>query len=267
MMSFLLNPLLMLIGISIIAGILGSFIIWKRMACFTDTISHTALTAFTLSMLFNVSNVFVIFLMLATFSIFLLNTQKLYSTNTMLTMVNSAAFAVSMIAVSISPKISAEISSLLFGDILLTDAKDVIYIYILAIGIIIVTYFRWKKWLLIALNEDLAKVENINVLFIKIEFILILSMFISIIMQIIGTLLIAALIIVPTATARLFATRPLQMIVISILLCLATSVVGLITSIHLDISTSAVIVSISVVLFAISYIALSYSRRSLVIVD
>ncbi|PRD23642.1 UNVERIFIED_CONTAM: ispE [Trichonephila clavipes] len=89
---------------------------------------------------------------------------------------------------------------------------------------------RWRYWLMISINQDLAVVEKINVNFVRLEFLITLAIFIAIAAQLIGILLIAAFLLIPAASARLISKTPMQMIIVATVFSVISGISGLMLS-------------------------------------
>ena len=108
--------------------------------------------------------------------------------------------------------------------------------------VIVLLVFNWKKLLLLTLNEELAKAEGINKLAYELLFMFLIALAVSVSVQIVGVLLITSLLIIPPAIARVFSNSPITMIFSSIGVSIVSVMLGLYSSITLDVATGPAIV-------------------------
>jgi len=108
--------------------------------------------------------------------------------------------------------------------------------------VIVLLVFNWKKLLLLTLNEELAKAEGINKLAYELLFMFLIALAVSVSVQIVGVLLITSLLIIPPAIARVFSNSPITMIFSSIGVSIVSVMLGLYSSMALDVATGPAIV-------------------------
>ncbi|KLT23066.1 cation ABC transporter [Wolbachia endosymbiont of Armadillidium vulgare str. wVulC] len=262
--SFFINSLIAVVMISLVTGALGSFMIWQRLSYLGDSLSHSSLLGIALALIFNISPSVSIMLIAIMFAILLsLNFNKLYSADTVLNIVTNVVLSSSLILMSFLPSGNNSIISSLFGDILMIDQSDIISIFLTSLIVTLILIFRWRYWLMISINQDLAAVEKVNVNFVRLEFLIVLAIFIAISAQLIGILLIAAFLLIPAASARLISKTPMQMIIIATVFSVISGVSGLILSASFDLLTGPAIILIAAVYLIIAYfIRLVLSRST-----
>uniref|UniRef100_UPI0033421062 metal ABC transporter permease n=1 Tax=Wolbachia endosymbiont (group B) of Pilophorus perplexus TaxID=3066160 RepID=UPI0033421062 len=252
--SFFINSLIAVIMISLVTGALGSFMIWQRLSYLGDSLSHSSLLGIALALILNISPSVSIMLIAIMFAILLsLNFNKLYSADTILNIVTNVVLSSSLILMSFLPSGNNSIISSLFGDILMIDQSNIISIFLTSVIVTLILIFRWRYWLMISINQDLATVEKVNVNFVRLEFLIILAIFIAISAQLIGILLIAAFLLIPAASARLISKTPMQMIIVATVFSVISGVSGLILSASFDLLTGPAIILIAAVYLIIAY--------------
>lgn len=262
--SFFINSLIAVIMISLVTGALGSFMIWQRLSYLGDSLSHSSLLGIALALIFNISPSVSIMLIAIMFAMLLsLNFNKLYSADTILNIVTNVVLSSSLILMSFLPSGNNSIISSLFGDILMIDQSNIVSIFLTSVIVTLILIFRWRYWLMISINQDLATVEKVNVNFVRLEFLIILAIFIAISAQLIGILLIAAFLLIPAASARLISKTPMQMIIVATVFSVISGVSGLILSASFDLLTGPAIILIAAVYLIIAYfIRLVLSRST-----
>ncbi|MFM7621047.1 MAG: metal ABC transporter permease [Alphaproteobacteria bacterium] len=256
MTIILLKPLLTVLLIAIICGLLGVFVLWKKIAYFGDAISHSMLLGVVLSALLEINQSLGFFgfgIILALLSSLIMHC-KILPRDALVMMLSYFAIAVAFIFADIYlPNFS--FTNYILGDLLTVSSLDVIILVILAFLICIFSFSFYQKILLINIDFDLAKIEKIKINIINILFTTLLIFTIAMAVQVVGVFLITALLILPATIARLFSKSPLQMLFLSLIIALICSLSAFKISETYNLTISAVIVLLLVVvfLFSISY--------------
>lgn len=213
MIEFLLPSFIAGIGIALIAGPLGSFVVWRRMAYFGDTLAHASLMGLALGFLFDINLYLALVICCMALAVVLVTLQKqrLVATDTLLGILAHSALSLGLVAVSFLDNIRVDLMSYLFGDLLSVSPTDLIYIYagVALIGALL--FIFWRPLLSTTVNEDLAAVEGVNVDLMRLIIMLMVGLVIAIGMKFVGALIMTSLLIIPAATARKFTVTPEQM--------------------------------------------------------
>jgi zinc transport system permease protein len=213
MIDFLLPAITAGLLIALISGPLGSFVVWRRMAYFGDTLAHASLLGLALGFLFDV-NIYlaltVCCLVLAVMLV-ILQKQKFVATDTLLGILAHSSLSLGLVAVSFLDNVRVDLMSYLFGDLLAVTSNDLLYI---GGGVLIIaatlSYF-WRPLLSTTVSEELAAVEGTNIDAIRLLIMVLVGLVIAIGMKFVGALIITSLLIIPAATARKFSATPEQM--------------------------------------------------------
>ena len=227
--DFLLRALLAGLAVVLISGPLGVFIIWRRMAYFGDTLSHSAILGVALGFLLsiNITIGILVSTILVAILLILAQRQKQLGSDTLLGIMAHSALSLGLILISFVEGVSVDIDSLLFGDILSVSWSDLSIVAIGVITVLTVLSFIWKPLLSLTVHEELARVEGVNVSLISAIYTLLIAILVAIAMKIIGALLITSLLIIPAAAARQFSRSPEAMAVFSIIIGMIAVVLGL----------------------------------------
>ena len=181
-----------------------------------------------------------------------LQQSKALSSDTLLGVLAHVALAIGIIVISFN-KIKIDLHAILFGDILTVSSNDIWGMYIGVFLAIILILFNWSSLLLVTVDEDLAKAEGINPLYMNLLLTSVLTIVVALSLQIIGLLLITAMLIIPAATARRVVNSPGIMVIISTLIGIFSVVIGIYISVETDIPSGPSIVVVSAVLFFLSH--------------
>ena len=254
--DFFTRALLAGIGIALMAGPLGCFVVWRRMAYFGDTMAHSALLGVALSFLFNLNVMIGVFAIAALVSLILLALQsrRTLPTDALLGILSHSALAIGLVVVSFMTWVRFDLMGLLFGDILSVSSADLSIIYGGGMLILVALFKLWGPLLAETVNPEIAEAEGLNPLRTRIAFMFLVACVIAIAMKIVGIMLITALLIIPAATARRFAQSPEMMaLYASIIGCLAVTG-GLFGSLKFDTPSGPSIVAAALGLFIVSLI-------------
>lgn len=254
MEDFILRAALAAIGISIIAGSLGCFVIWKRMSYFSESISHSALLGVSLGLASGLDLHIGLIIVGAIFAILIvvLQQRQFLSNDAILGIFSHISLSLGVVILALVGGVNTDYFSLLFGDILSITNQDIVWIYaiLILLGALLITF--WQRLLLLTLNEDLGVASGLNKLMYQLLFMLMIALTVSVSVQIVGVLLITSLLIIPPAIARVFSHSPVQMLLFSIITSIIAVVIGLSGSMYYDIATGPTIVIALGVLFAVS---------------
>ena len=216
MHSILFDIVLVSVGVGLGAGMLGPLLVWNRLAYFADSVAHSSVLAVILARYFRIDPVLAIVLMSASFCALAVRARSLFDSSTVFVIFNSSALAVAVLVLHAAPQMHLQPLNILAGDIL-SAGLEIATVYAIAAVCGLFLLVAWKELLVIAVSKDIARAENIRVTLIEGIFLILLTVFIASAMQIVGALLVNAVLVIPAATARLIARTPLQMAVLSCL--------------------------------------------------
>lgn len=251
--SFILTALIGGIGIALMAGPIGSVMVWKRMAFFGDALSHSALLGVAFALILNLHVHLGIVCATLVFSAILVISQKqrAYSSDTILGILAHGTLALGLVVISVVD-ITIDLYSFLFGDILAINYQDITIIYSVGILAFAILFFSWRPLVLSTINADLAQAEGVNTQRIHMIFMLLIAIIVALSVKIVGVLLVTSLLIIPAATARLFASTPERMAFLASMIGSVSVLLGIFASTKWDIPTGPAIVVSMAILFALS---------------
>lgn len=252
--DFFIRALLAGIGVALVVGPLGCFVVWRRMAYFGDTLSHAALLGVALALLFEVNVTFAVFVVSVGVSMSLLLLQKRapLSADALLGLLSHSALALGLVLLAFLTWLRFDLMGLLFGDILSVSKMDVAIIWAGGAVVLAILAKIWRPLFAGTVNRELAVAEGMPYERANIIFMLLLAGVIAISIKIVGVLLITAMLIIPAAAARRFALGPEQMVVIAMVIGVLSVIAGLFGSWEWDTPTGPSIVVASLLGFIIA---------------
>lgn len=225
MPDFLIYALCAAFSIAIVAGPLGAFVVWKRLAYFGDTLAHGALLGVALGLFASINITLAITLSCLTLAclLFWLQRNPQMADDSLLGLLSHSALALGLVCVSLMDG-SVDLFSYLLGDLLTTSATDAVVIAIACALVLAVFIGFWKPLLLSVIDANLAKVEGISTVMMKALLLFSVAIIVALAMRVVGVLLITAMLIVPaTASRRLSQSPEVMAIIASLIGCLAVA--------------------------------------------
>ncbi|MBC8793387.1 MAG: hypothetical protein C6Y20_17450 [Tagaea sp. CACIAM 22H2] len=249
------------LGLAVIAGPLGSFVVWRRLAFFGDALAHSALLGLALGFMLQIEPAIAIAVLCAAFALTLtglLSRAKL-PPDTLLSIAAFTTLSLGLIALAFVETLRVDLISYLFGDILSVTRADVALVWggaLLALAVLIAI---WRPLLAASVDEDLARVEGVDTGRVRLAFVLLLALVVALAMKIVGVLLVTALLVIPAAAARRFAQGPEAMAIYASVIGAIAVIGGLFASLKLDTPSGPSVVVAAAAIFAAS---LLFKRRA-----
>ena len=254
--DFFIRALVAGLGVALVTGPLGCFIIWRRLSFFGDTLSHSALLGVTLAFSFDINIAFSVFIISSAVALILLKLQK--TTNlpgdALLGLLAHSSLAVGLVVIGFLSFIRFDIMGLLFGDILAVTENDLIIIWVGGALILFVLKLIWKPLFASTVNYELAEAEGMKPERVNAIFTILMAAIIAISIKMVGLLLITGMLIIPAAMARNISNNPKQMVLFSIIGGLLSVVMGLFGSLQINTPSGPSIITAGLILFILSLI-------------
>ena len=256
--DFFIRALIAGVGIAIVVGPLGCFVIWRRLSYFGDTLSHSALLGVTLAYSFSLNISLSVFIISAVVALLLINLQKRtkLAGDSLLGLLAHSTLAIGLVLIGFLSYIRFDLMGLLFGDILAVTIEDIALVWVGGFVILGILYFIWKSLFSATVNYDLSAAEGMKPEVSNFIFTLLLAGVIALSIKMIGALLITGLLLIPAATARNISNSPNQMVFLATLVGIISVIAGLFTSLELNTSSRPTIIVVALILFIISLVPL-----------
>lgn len=251
--DFLWRAMFAGLGIALVAGPLGVFVVWRRMAYFGDTLAHSALLGVALGFLLGISPNIGVAVVAVAVALLLLALQHRHwlATDTLLGILAHGALSIGLVAIAFLTEVRIDLMAYLFGDILSVGIPDLVAIWGGGVVVLGALIWLWRPLLAVTVHEELARVEGVPVARVRLVFLLLIAVVIAVAMKVVGVLLITAMMIIPAASARRLSRTPEQMAVIAALFGIGAVLLGLAGSWRWDTPTGPSVVVGAIVLFAI----------------
>ena len=252
--DFFVRALLGGVGVALVAGPLGCFIVWRRMAYFGDTMAHAALLGVALAFLFDVNLLAAVFAVTVAGALVLIALQRRsnLSADSLLGILAHSTLSIGLVLFGFMSWLRVDLTAYLFGDILSVMPADLAAIWGGGALVLAILAWWWRPLLAATVSEEIAAAEGLDPDRSRLVFMVLLAAVIAMAMKVVGVLLVTALLIVPAATARRFASVPVGMAVGAALIGAVAVVLGLLGSMRFDTPSGPSVVVAALVLFLAS---------------
>ncbi len=256
-MSFIALAAAAGLAIALVAGPVGCFVVWRRMAYFGDSLAHAALLGVGVGLMLdlNLSLTVLAVCLLSVPLILLLTNSQHVADDTALGILSHASLAIGITSVSLAAGGSLDLSSFLFGDILALSEAEVATVIAMCIAVGVVLAKFWRQLVYVTIHFELASVEGVPSRRLEVMLMLLIAVLVAVGMQVVGALLIGSLLIIPAAAAGLLAGNPERMAWVSALFASAAIVGGLAMSWFIDTPAGPSAVVVATGIFAVAKLA------------
>jgi ABC-type Mn2+/Zn2+ transport system permease subunit len=254
---FMQRALLAALCLGPLCALLGVFVVARRMAFFSDTVSHSALAGVALGFWWGFVNPtlpMVGFSLLVAGAMIWLKERTELLTDTIMALLLSGSVALGVLLLSLlrSPNVQGELNRYLFGDIVAISWQDV-WIGGALLGVVGVGFFlQLSPMTLLAAHEDMAHVCGIPVKRLNYLFVFVLTLAVAMSIRLLGIILVTSLIVIPPASARNLSRNLRQHIVLSVVFGLLSGVGGTLLSYQFDVPCGSTIVLTSIGFFLLT---------------
>ncbi len=248
--QFFQNALLMSVLASLASGIIGTYIVVKKMSMITGSISHTTFGGLGISYFLGANPILgaLIFSLLSSLGISLMrkNGERF---DVMLSFSWATGMAIGLIFMFMTPGYAADLFSYLFGNIILVSTTDIILIAMLDVVVILTTVLMFNTIMSVTYDEEHAQIRNVPVSVVYTVLISLIALTIVMLIQAVGIVLLIAILTMPAATSRIFCRTIKKMMISATLITLAAMTSGLLLSYMTNLPTGPVIVLITSLIY------------------
>ena len=253
--GFMKNALLAVLIITPLFGILGTMIVNKKMAFFSDSLGHSALTGIAIGAVLGMKDTTLSMILFAIVFALLLNKiaeKSTASTDTLISVFSSASMALGLAILSKGGNFS-KYSALLVGDILSITRREILYLVAIFAVTLVFWVLAFNKLCAESVNVTLAKSKGIPVKVIENLFSILIALIVMLSIKWIGILLINALLILPAASSRNISQNMREYHFFSVVFSIFSGVLGLLVSYYTNVATGPMIVLIASVIYFSTY--------------
>lgn len=240
--------------VALVAGPLGSLLVWRRLAYFGDSLSHAALLGVGLSLLLSIPGWVGISLVCVVVALLLglLLKQPELASDTLLTILATSALSLGLIVIGFVDGIRVDLMAYLFGDLLSLSPQDLPILLAGTAFVLALLFWQWRGLVLASINEEMAAIDGVPVARLRFLLLILLALTVTAAMKVVGVLLITALLIIPAAAARRLSRTPEQMAVFATLIGMLAVCTGLAGSLQWDLPLGPAIVVSAALCFVLA---------------
>ena len=254
--DFMQRAFLAGIIIAVLASVSGTFIVLKRYSMMSETLAHSALVGVAVGLVAGYNPLWmaiVVAVISACLIEYLRSCFSLYS-DAVLAIMLSGTLAIAVIVVSLGGALNNSLFSYLFGSILSVSQADILVIGIfgfIALGLLLLYS---KELYFIAYDEEVAQTSGLRVVFLNYLLVSVSAIIIALSIRVVGSLLIGALMVIPTVSALQYRVGFMKTMFISLIIAVISVISGMILSFFFSLPSGATIVLCVLFLFVVSLV-------------
>jgi zinc transport system permease protein len=272
--NFLIFAVLGALLASIACGFVGTFVVAKRTTYVAGAIAHSVLGGMGAALYFRKVHHIQwltplvgasIAAILSALIISFVTASGKQRHDTVTSAVWAIGMAVGISFISMTPGYSQDLMSYLFGNILMIGMSDLWTMVVLDLLILIVIFLFYNKFLTISFQPELAKLRGVNVFFFHSLMMVMISLTVVLLTQVVGLIMVIALLTLPAATALKIVTRLPSAMILASLLCMFFSLIGIAVSYEPELPAGATIIEIAGAVYLITclfqFLFVKYNKK------
>lgn len=248
---FFQNALLGSLLASIACGIVGTYVVIRRLVFISGGVTHASLGGLGMGFYFGWNPILsaMIFSILSAFGIEWLTSRQDVREDSAIGTFWSLGMAIGIIFIYLKPGFAPNLNDYLFGNILTITSTDIQWLALLSLVLILVLAFFRREILYTAFDSDFAVTRQLPVKLVKYGMMMFIAVTIVLSIRLVGVVLLMSLLTVPQMTANLFTSNFIKMILLSVLIGFIGCLVGLFLSAILDVPSGVFIIFTQIVIF------------------
>lgn len=253
--EFMQNALIAGLLAAIACGIIGVYVVVKRIIFISGGIAHASFGGIGLGYLIGISPVLgaLIFALASALGMGYITRRTRLPEDTAIGIIWAAGMALGIVFIGLAPGYAPDLFSYLFGNILTVPASDLLLMLVLDVVIIGTVIALYKEFLALSFDEEYSTAIAVPVETLYLILLCMISLTVVILLRIVGMILIIALLTIPAALARQFTYNLRKMMILAIIFGIIFTFGGLWISYVLDLASGATIVLLSAVALLISF--------------
>ncbi|MBW1770338.1 MAG: metal ABC transporter permease [Deltaproteobacteria bacterium] len=245
--DFMQNAIIIGLLASVACGVMGSYVVVRRIVFISGGISHTVLGGMGIAYYYGYNPLHgaVISALIAALVIGFVSLRYHQYEDTLIGALWAVGMAVGILFIYKTPGYNVDLMSYLFGNILMVEKESVRLLAYLDGLIILSVLLFYKRFLAVCFDEEYSKLQGVGVVSTYLLLLCLIALTVVILIQVVGIILVIALLTLPAATARYYARSLVQMMIIASILGALFTTSGLIVSYQPNLPAGATIVVIA----------------------
>ena len=259
--NLLLYALLAGLVSSVVGGIIGSYVVVKRIAFISGSITHSVLAGIGFFLwLERTQNIAaasplqgaLLAGVLSAILIGWIHLKYRQREDAVIAAVWSVGMAIGILFISQTPGYNVELTNFLVGNLLWVSPQDLLFLTILDVAVILACYLLHHRLVAICFDEEQARLQGLAVNRLYLLLLSLIAITVVLLMQVVGIILVMTMLTLPATIANLYTSSLSRMMGISILLSMAFCLSGMFISFHLDWPAGATIALVAGITYALS---------------
>ncbi len=250
---FMQNALLAGLLASIACGIIGAYVVSKKIVFISGGIAHASFGGIGLGYFMGINPVLGAtgFSLIAAIAMGMTSRRTRLPEDTVIGMLWATGMALGAIFISLTPGYTTNLFSYLFGNILTVPDSELLLIFILDIIILTVVALLYKEFLAVSFDEEYSTVIGMPTEKIYLTMLCLIALTVVVMIRVVGIILVIALLTIPASLARQFTHDMKKMMALSVIFSAIFTFVGLLLSYWLDLASGATVIITSVIIFSV----------------
>ena len=246
--------------VSIACGIVGTYVVIKRIVSLSGAISHAAFGGVGIGYFLGINPVLaaIPFSILSAMGIGAVRDRVRVSEDTVIGILWSVGMAIGIIFINLTPGNAPDLFSYLFGSILTIDNYDLYIMFILDLIIIATVFLFQREFLAISFDEEFSKVLGVPTEFIYMLLLSLVALSVVVLIKVVGVILIIALLSIPAAISKQFTYDIKKLMVFSVITGAILTVIGLLLSYIFNLASGATIILVLGISFTVISLVKKY---------
>ena len=258
--DYLKRSLLAILLASIASGIVGGYVVARRQSYLIGAVSHSLLGGIGLARYLQIAHGLTWFstilgalfaAILSAIAISTLTLKNRMRQDTVLSAIWTLGVAVGVSFIAITPGYSEDLTSYLFGSILLVSKGDIAVMTAMTAAIAVTVFLFRNRFLTLCFNEETLALRGVSAAWTSFMLHLLIALTVVLLAQVVGIVLVLVLLVIPAATAAQFAKRISHVMLWGAVFCLLTCTGGLVASYEADWPVGATIVELAVAAYLV----------------
>ena len=252
--EFMRNALIAGLLAAVACGVVGVYVVVKRIVFISGGIAHASFGGIGLGYLIGVNPLICLipFTLISAWAIGIISRKANVSEDTAIGILWTTGMALGVIFVGLTPGYVPDLLSYLFGNILTVPKSDIYFMAGLDLFIIIVVFLFYREFLAISFDEEYARASGLSTLFIYLLLLTLVAITVVMLIRIVCIILVIALLTIPPSIAKQHTRNLLPMIILSVILGILLTLGGLCISYGLDLASGATIILLLAIAFVVS---------------
>lgn len=242
--GFIQNALIAAILVSVACGIVGSYVVVKKIVSISGAISHAAFGGIGLGFFIGINPIVaaIPFTVLSAVGIGLINEKVKISEDTAIGILWSVGMALGVIFINLTPGYAPDLFSYLFGNILTVPSSDLVLMLILDVIIIFTVFLFYREFLAVSFDPEFSRVVGVPAEFVYILLLCIVALSVVVLIKVVGVILVIALLSIPAAVSKQITFKMKNIMILSVILGVILTILGLWLSYIFNLASGATIV-------------------------